>query len=77
MKQNTFNRLGLILLPIIMFVGVFVCIGEEIDWFFKDKRLLCRLGFHKYYCKTYQYYKFTYFYGEFYCKYCNKTINKK
>jgi hypothetical protein len=77
MNKNLQNLLVLMFLPVIMFIGIFICIGEDVYWFFKDKRLLCRLGFHKYYCKTYENNKFTYFYGEFYCKYCNKIINKK
>jgi hypothetical protein len=39
--SNLFNGIGLLLLPLIMFIGIFVCIYEEIDWFFnkpkKDK----------------------------------------
>jgi len=41
------------------------------------RKLLCLLGFHKYYCKTYNHDKFTFFYGEFYCKYCKKEITIK
>lgn len=42
MNKNTLNGWVLFLLPIIMFIGIFVCIYEEIDWFFyqlkkKDK----------------------------------------
>jgi len=32
MKNNTFNLLVLIFLPVIIFVGIFVCIWEEINF---------------------------------------------
>jgi hypothetical protein len=31
MNKNTFNGWALLLLPIIMFIGIFVCIYEEIE----------------------------------------------
>ena len=30
MNKNTFNGWVLLLLPVIMFIGIFICIGEEI-----------------------------------------------
>jgi hypothetical protein len=34
MNKNTFNGWALLLFPFIYFIGIFVCIYEEIDWFF-------------------------------------------
>jgi len=37
-KYNQFqNAIILIFLPVILFIGIFVCIGEEIYWFIKDR----------------------------------------
>lgn len=41
------------------------------------RKILCFLGFHKYYCKIYNHDKYAYFYGEFYCKYCGENYNTK
>jgi len=30
MNKNTFNGLALVVLPVIMFIGIFVCLYEEI-----------------------------------------------
>jgi len=32
MNKNLYNLLVLIFLPIIMFIGIFVCIYEELEW---------------------------------------------
>jgi hypothetical protein len=38
-NNNLYNLLGLMFLPIIMFIGIFVCIYEEIDEKFAKFRM--------------------------------------
>jgi len=40
------------------------------------RRLLCKLGFHKYFCKTWFDGKFHHFDNEFECKYCKRQSQK-